>query len=84
MAAKLRPGNVHSADGTLAFTNPETYGNCEAERITYFIRLPNNDNLMRLLAPHLNRPIRRPPKSGIQVEVGNLQYQAQSWHNLGG
>jgi len=103
LAAKLRPGNVHSADGTMAFikplvqryrswfklfwvradaafANPETYEYCEAERITYFIRLPNNTNVMRLLEPHLNRPVGRPPKSGIQVKVVDLQYQAKSWH----
>ena len=102
LRAKLRPGNVHSADGTLpfitplveryrpwfqlfwlrsdaAFANPETYEYCEDHRITYFIRLPGNANLMRLLGPHLNRPVGRPPKSGIQVKVVDLQYQAKSW-----
>jgi len=33
---------------------------------------------MRLLEPHLNRPVGRPPKSGIQVKVVDLQYQAKS------
>jgi hypothetical protein len=102
LAAKLRPGNVHSADGTLefirpmveryrswfklfwlrgdaAFANPETYEYCEEERITYFIRLPSNASLERLLAPHLSRPVGRPPKSGIQVKVVDLHYQAKSW-----
>jgi hypothetical protein len=103
LAAKLRPGNVHSADGTLAFIKPlveryrdwfklfwlradaafanrETYGYCEEHRISYFIRLPGNAILMRLLEPYLNRPVGRPPKSGIQVKVVDLQYQAKSWH----
>jgi hypothetical protein len=103
LGARLRPGNVHSADGTLefikplvkryrdwfklfglradaAFANPETYEYCEEERITYFIRLPGNASLMRLLEPYLNRPVGRPPKSGIQVKVVDLQYQAKSWH----
>ena len=103
LRAKLRPGNVHSADGALefikplveryrgwfklfwfrgdaAFANPGTYEYCEEQRITYFIRLPNNANLMRLLGPHLNRPVGRPPKSGIQVKVVDLQYQAKTWH----
>ena len=67
LRAKLRPGNVHSADGTLpfitplveryrpwfklfwlrgdaAFAKPETYEYCEEQRITYFIRLPDNAN----------------------------------------
>jgi hypothetical protein len=103
LGAKLRPGNVHSADGALefikpivdryrpwfklfwlrgdaAFANPETYEYCEEHRITYFIRLPGNAILMRLLEPYLNRPVGRPPKSGIQVKVVDLQYQAKSWH----
>ncbi len=103
LGARLRPGNVHSADGVLefvkpmvqryrpwfklfwlradaAFANPETYEYREEHRITYFIRLPDNAILMRLLEPYLNRPVGRPPKSGIQVKVVDLQYQAKSWH----
>jgi hypothetical protein len=48
-------------------------------RITYFIRLPSNANLMRLLEPYLHRPVGRPPKSGIQVRIVDLPYQAKSW-----
>lgn len=102
LGVKLRPGNVHSADGALefikpiveryrgwfklfwfrgdaAFANPETYEYCEEHRITYFIRLSSNAILMRLLEPHLNRPVGRPPKSGIQVRILDLHYQAKSW-----
>jgi hypothetical protein len=102
LRAKLRPGNVHSADGVLdfikplveryrgwfklfwfrgdaAFVNPGTYDYCEEYRGTYFIRLPSNANLMRLLEPHLNRPVGRPPKSGIQVKIVDLHYQTKSW-----
>jgi hypothetical protein len=84
--AKLRPGQVHSADGSLAlitqlveryrpwfklfwlrgdaaFTNPEIYEYCEDRLVNYFIRLPANANLMRLVNPHLKRPVGRPPKS---------------------
>jgi hypothetical protein len=102
LGARLRPGNVHSADGVLefikpivaryrgwfqlfwfrgdaAFANPETYEYCEEHRITYFIRLPSNAILMRLLEPHLSRAVGRPPKSGIQVRIVDLPYQAKSW-----
>ena len=57
-----------------AFAKPETYDYCEEQRIIYFIRLPNNANLMRLLGPHLNRPAGRAPTSGIQVKIVDLQY----------
>lgn len=66
--------------GDAAFAKPEIYEYCEEQRLTYFIRLPANDNLDKLVAPHLNRPVGRPPKSGIQVKVVDLQYQAKSWH----
>jgi hypothetical protein len=74
----VNPGQDKRADA--AFANPETYEYCEEHRITYFIRLPGNAILMRLLEPYLNRPVGRPPKSGIQVKVVDLQYQAKSWH----
>jgi hypothetical protein len=103
LGARLRPGNVHSADGTLefikplvdryrdwfklfwlrgdaAFAKPEIYEYCEEHRLTFFIRLPANDKLDKLVAPYLNRPVGRPPKSGIQVKVVDLHYQAKSWH----
>jgi hypothetical protein len=102
LGAKLRPGNVHSADGVLefvkpivkryrgwfklfwfrgdaAFAKPEVYEYCEEHRITFFIRLPANDNLDKLVAPHLNRPAGRPPRNGIQVKIVDLHYQAKSW-----
>ncbi len=102
LAAKLRPGNVHSADGVLdlldpilkryrsrfilfwlrvdaAFANPEVYEYCEGERVTYFIRLPANAVLKRLIDPYLTRPVGRPPKSGIQIRLVDLRYQAQTW-----
>ena len=102
LAAKLRPGNVPSADGALefikplveryrgwcklfwfrgdaAFAKPEIYEYCEEHRIAYFIRLPSNASLERLLAPHLSRPVGQLPQSGIQVNIVDLHYQAKSW-----
>jgi hypothetical protein len=102
LGAKLRPGNVHSADGALefirpmveryrawfklfwfrgdaAFAKPEIYEYCEDKRITYFIRLPANRILMGLIESHLNRPMGRPTKSGVQFKMVDLQYQAKSW-----
>jgi Transposase DDE domain group 1 len=66
--------------GDAAFAKPEIYEYCEEHRITFFIRLPANDNLDKLVAPHLNRPAGRPPKNGIQVKIVDLQYQAKSWN----
>jgi len=105
LAAKLRPGNVHSADGTLdlfkplferyrswfklfwfrgdaAFADPKIYEFCEdsLNRVIYFIHLPANQKLQRLVKPHLRRPVGRPPKSGIQVKIIDFHYQAKSWN----
>jgi len=30
-------------------------------------------------APHLNRPMDRPPKGGVQIKVADLHYQPKSW-----
>src|SRR5271157_3699156 len=37
--------------GDAAFAKPEIYDYCEDQRLTYFIRLPANDNLDKLVAP---------------------------------
>jgi len=103
LAAKLRPGNVHSATGTLdlikpivaryrkrfnlfwlrgdsAFADPDIYDFCEDNRVTYFIRLRGNAVLTRLIGPYLNRPVGRPPQSGVQVKYIDMAYQAKSWN----
>jgi hypothetical protein len=90
LGAKLRPGNVHSADGALefikpmvkrywdwfklfwflgdaTFAKPVIYEYCEEQRLTHFIRLLANENLDKLVAPHLGRPVGRPTQSGIRV-----------------
>ncbi len=51
--------------GDAAFVDPQVYRYCESERVTYFIRLPANAVLNRLIDPDLTRPVGPPPKSGI-------------------
>jgi hypothetical protein len=65
--------------GDAAFAGPDLYEFCEKKRITYFIRLPANNSLKKIILPHLNRPTGRPPKSGVQVRVIEFQYQAEKW-----
>ena len=96
MAAELRPGNVHSADGVLdfitplvaryrsrfklfwfrgdaAFALPDVYDYCEKEHVTYFIRLPMNYTLRKIMEPEINtRPVGRPPKSGVKVRTSSF------------
>jgi hypothetical protein len=98
LRAKLRPGNVHSADGVVdfldpiarryrsrfilfwlrddaAFAAPDVYEYCEGERVTYFIRLPANAVLNRLIDPHLTRPVGRPRSS---VTTGSFSHGSGS------
>lgn len=96
LAAELRPGNVHSADGVLdfikplvaryrsrfklfcfrgdaAFALPDVYEYCEKEHVTYFIRLPMNYTLRKIMEPEITtRPLGRPPKSGVKVRTSSF------------
>jgi hypothetical protein len=66
--------------GDAAFAGPDLYEFCEKKRITYFIRLPSNNCLKKLIQLHLKRPTGRPPKSGVQVRVIEFDYQAERWN----
>jgi len=50
--------------------------------LTYLIRLRENAVLTKLIRPHRQRPVGRPPKSGLQVKYVNLEYQAGSWDRI--
>jgi len=65
--------------GDAAFAQPEVYEYCEGERVTYFITLPANAVLNRLIDAYLTRPVGRGPKSGVQVKLVDLRYRAQTW-----
>jgi hypothetical protein len=65
--------------GDAAFAAPEAYEESESERVTYFIRLPANAVLNRLIDPYLTRPVGRPPKSEIRIRVVDPPYRAQTW-----
>jgi hypothetical protein len=74
LAAKLRPGNVHSAEGWEELLLPEI------ERQQYAIRLPANDNLERKVAQLLTRPVGRPSYRPV-VRYRSFFYQAASWNS---
>ena len=69
LAAKLRPGNVHSADGweelllpegpegAPAFAKPEVYEAMEERGVKYAIRIPANDSLERDINGLPTRPV---------------------------
>ena len=54
--------------------------NCEKEHVTYFIRLPMNETLRKIMEPELTtRPVGRPPKSGVKAQRFGFYYRAGSW-----
>jgi hypothetical protein len=66
--------------GDAAFAQPDVYDYCEAEHITYFIRLPINDTLKKIMEPEIStRPVGRPPKSGVKVQLFEFPYRAGTW-----
>ena len=66
--------------GDAAFANPQIYKYCEKKPITYFIRLPGNRNLEKLVGPHLKRPTGHFPKSGARVKIVDFPYRAGTWN----
>jgi hypothetical protein len=49
------------------------------ENVPFLARLKSNPRLQDLAAPHLRRPVGRPPKDGREVLVELGLYQADSW-----
>lgn len=50
----------------------------EGKRVFYVIKLKCNNNLAALAAPHLTRPVGRPPEHTVEA-FADLEYRAQSW-----
>ena len=76
LAAKLRPGNVHSGDA--AFAKPELYEALEERDVQYAIRLPANNNLQGNITELLTRPVGRPGHKPV-FRFKSFRYQAASW-----
>ena len=60
------------------FPAPEMLRRVEAEGFRYVARLRGNAALQRLAAPHLKRPVGRPPAEG-RLWTHELEYRAGSW-----
>jgi hypothetical protein len=83
LAAKLRAGNVHSADDWEELLLPEierqqAQGKEVAFRGDAAIRLPANDNLQRKIMELLTRPVGRPSHKPV-FRFNSFLYQAASW-----
>lgn len=61
------------------YTDGQTLDYLTEEKVRFIGRIKSNAVLERLAAPHLGRPVGRPPKEGYETVVELGQYQAGSW-----
>lgn len=63
------------------YTDGETLDYLTDEKLRFLGRLKSNAVLERLAAPHLWRPVGRPPKEGYEDVIELGLYQAESWRH---
>jgi hypothetical protein len=61
------------------YTDGETLDYLTEEKVRFIGRIKGNAVLERLAAPHLARPVGRPPKEGYEKVIELGQYRAESW-----
>jgi Transposase DDE domain group 1 len=61
------------------YTDGQTLDYLTDEKVRFLGRIKSNAVLERLAAPHLTRPVGRPPKEGYETLIELGQYQAKSW-----
>ena len=61
------------------YTDGQTLDYLTEQKVRFIGRIKSNAVLERLAAPHLTRPVGRPPQEGYEKLVELGQYQAQSW-----
>lgn len=63
------------------YTDGNTLDYLTDEKLHFLGRLKSNAVLDRLAAPHLKRPVGRPPKEGYENVIELGRYQAESWRH---
>jgi hypothetical protein len=78
---RLARGLGHVLDFRIdaGYTNGATLDFLTEEKLRFLGRLKSNAVLERLAAPHLKRPVGRPPKEGYEDVIELGLYQAESW-----
>jgi hypothetical protein len=61
------------------YTDGETLDFLTEEKVRFIGRIKGNAVIERLAAPHLARPVGRPPKEGYEKVIELGQYRAESW-----
>ncbi len=64
--------------GDAAFAKPEIYDYRESKRVTYFIRLPQNETLKEIIRDDLRQPSGRWQKCEVKVRIFDFPYRASS------
>jgi hypothetical protein len=78
---RLARGLGHVLDFRIdaGYTNGATLDFLTEEKLRFLGRLKSNAVLERLAAPHLKRPVGRPPREGYEDVIELGLYQAESW-----
>ncbi len=76
-----RLGHVVDFRIDAGYTDGETLDLLTDEGLRFLGRLKSNAVLERLAAPHLSRPVGRPPKEGYEDVIELGMYQAESWRH---
>jgi Transposase DDE domain group 1 len=74
-----RLGHVLDLRIDAGYTDGATLDFLTDEKLRFIGRLKSNPVLERLAAPHLARPVGRPPKGGYEDVIELGLYQAESW-----
>lgn len=80
-AVRIGRGLGHVLDFRIdaGYTDGETLDFLTDEKLRFLGRLKCNAVLERLAAPHLWRPVGRPPKGGYEEVIELGEYRAESW-----
>jgi hypothetical protein len=74
-----RLGRVVDLRIDAGYTDGATLDYLTEEKVRFIGRIKGNAVLERLAAPHLARPVGRPPKEGYEKVIELGQYRAESW-----
>jgi hypothetical protein len=76
-----RLGHVVDFRIDAGYTDGETLDELTDAGLRFIGRLKSNAVLERLAAPHIWRPVGRPPKGGYEDVIELGKYQAESWRH---
>ena len=76
-----RLGHITDLRIDAGYTDGQTLDYLTDENVRFIGRLKSNPVIERMAAPHLKRPVGRPPKEGYEDVIELGQYQATTWRH---